>query len=94
MRVSKLLAKHHNLKILENFADDVAMGYKNFEVRENDRGYQKGDTVKFSCIDNSGHKLPHTLDHKIYEITYVLNGWCIKNGYVVFGIKEIIEDDK
>lgn len=88
MRVSSLLTKQHNLKILENFADDVLIGYKTFEVRENDRGFQKGDIVKFTCIDKNGMQLEHLINDKVYEITYVLNGWGIKNGYVVFGIKE------
>ena len=48
MRLSKLLTKTHKLKILENFADDVYIGNKNFEIRKNDRGYQKGDTIKFT----------------------------------------------
>lgn len=89
MRNSHLLTKHHKLKIPEQFADDVAMGYKNFEVRENDRGFQKGDTVEFQCVGMHGNKLPHALDSKRYEITYVLNGWGIKNGYVVFGMREM-----
>lgn len=88
MSVNKLMTKRHNLKILENFADDILIGYKTFEVRENDRGFQKGDTVKFTCIDKGGNRLQHSINDKIYEITYVLNGWGIKNGYVVFGIKE------
>ena len=41
MRISKLLTKTHKLKILESFADDVCIGNKNFEIRKNDRGYQK-----------------------------------------------------
>ena len=88
MRVSNLMTKQHNLKLLENFADDILIGYKTFEVRENDRGFQKGDTVKVTCIDKGGNRLQHLINDKIYEITYVLNGWGIKNGYVVFGIKE------
>ena len=31
----------HNLKILDNFAEAVLMGDKKFEIRENDRGFQK-----------------------------------------------------
>lgn len=89
MRISKLLTKQHKLKLLENFADDVLMGYKTFEIRENDRGYQKGDTVKFQCIGKNGFPLQHLINEKTYEITYILNGWGIKNGYVVFGIKEM-----
>ena len=46
------------------------------------------DFVKFTCIDSNGFKLDHLINEKVYKITYVLNGWGIKNGFVVFGIKE------
>lgn len=76
------------MKLLETFADDVLIGYKTFEVRKNDRGFQKGDTVNFTCVDKDGNAFSHGINNKVYEITYVLNGWGIENGYVVFGIKE------
>lgn len=85
--------KRHNLKLRVDFADDVCMGRKNFEVRKNDRGFLKGDTVKFSCVDKSGLPIPHVINDKVYEITYVLSGWGIKDGYVVFGIREILGSD-
>ena len=88
MRVSNLMTKQHDLNILENFADDVLIGYKTFEIRENDRGFNKGDTIRFTCFDKRGMKLQHPINDKVYEITYVLNGFGLKNGYVVFGIKE------
>lgn len=91
--MSKLMEKQHNLKLLESFADDVITGYKTFEVRENDRGYQKGDTVKFTCVDKQYLKINHPINDKLYEITYVLNGWGIKNGFVVFGIKECEQNE-
>ena len=74
----------HELKILESFATDIVMGRKTFEVRKNDRGFQKGDYVEFTCIENENH----SINHMTYEITYVLYGWGIEQGYVVFGIKE------
>ena len=88
MKVSNLMTKQHDLNILEDFADDVLMGYKTFEIRENDRGFNKGDTIRFTCIDKRGMKLQHSINDKAYEITYGLNGGGLKNGYVVFGIKE------
>lgn len=30
----------------------------------------------------------HEISEHTYKITYILNGWGIKNGYVVLGIKE------
>lgn len=83
----------NNIKILRSFADAVLSGDKNFEVRENDRGYQKGDTVNFTVIDKNGaHVNTHNLNFEFFEITYVLSGWGIKDGYVVFGIKRIEEE--
>lgn len=78
----------HNLKILNDFAEAVLMGDKTFEIRKNDRGYQKGDYIKFQAIDENGTPNRHFINDKLYLITFVMNGWGIKNGYVVLGIKE------
>lgn len=81
----------HNIKIRESFAEAVFLGIKTFEVRKNDRGYQKGDLVYFTVLyDSDGLEMTnHPLAKQCYEITYVLNGWGIEDGYVVFGIKKI-----
>ena len=83
--------KIHEIKLINNFADAVLSGEKNFEIRENDRGYQKGDLVRFAVIDKNGKLVYHHLNEWLkhtYQITYVLNGWGLKDNYVVFGIKE------
>jgi len=84
----------HNIKIRESFAKAVYLGIKTFEVRKNDRGYQKGDTVKFTVLyDSDGcEMIDHPLSKIEYKITYVLSGWGIEDGYVVFGIKRADED--
>lgn len=83
----------HEIKILEEFADAVYAGDKTFEVRKNDRGYQKGDIVKFEVRrEGNSFTLPareHPLNGKEYQITYVFSGWGIEEGYVVFGIKPV-----
>lgn len=79
----------HVIKLLETFADAVLDGRKNFEVRENDRGYQRGDHVSFIVVDKHGNRVKHPLEIELYVITYVLSGWGIKDGYVVFGISKI-----
>lgn len=83
----------HELRILEDFADAVNRGDKTFEIRENDRGFQKGDRIKFIVRSNNNYVTlnSHPLSNKIFEITYVINGWGLKNGFVAFGIKEIKE---
>ena len=81
----------HTLKIKESFADAIATGDKTFEVRENDKGFQKGDYVTFNVIgtiDNLSLSIDHMITDRVYEITYVLSGWGIQEGYVVFGIRE------
>lgn len=84
--------KTHKIKLLLNLCDDVLSGDKNFEIRENDRGYQKGDRVVFQPYEPSDPFVKHPISDKVYEITYVLNGWGLKNGYVAFGIREVKND--
>lgn len=81
--------KTHELKLRIEFCDAVLNGTKTFEIRENDRGFQKGDYVSFSSIYKDGAKAWHVVDKKLYEITYVLSGWGIKEGLVAFGIREV-----
>lgn len=82
------MPKCHHIKLSVQFCNDVLNGDKCFEVRENDRGYQKGDLVQFEPYDPHKPITHHPIKGKTYMITYVLSGWGIKNGYVVFGIKE------
>ena len=84
--------KTHKIKILRDFADAVYSGDKTFEIRKNDRGYQKGDIVVFEAMADSAFTMPtHPINKTKYTITYVLNGWGIKEDYVVLGIKEVKE---
>lgn len=80
--------RKHDLKILNDFADEIVIGNKTFEIRKNDRGFQKGAFVKFQAVDETGFENQHLINDKLYEIVFVINGWGIKNGYVVFSIRE------
>ena len=82
---------NHELKINVPFADAIVDGRKTFELRCNDRGFQAGDTVEFIPVDNCGVRTFHEIDRRRYEITYVMNGYGLENGYVVFGIREAVE---
>jgi hypothetical protein len=79
----------HIIKLQEQFCDAVLSGDKCFEIRNNDRGYQKGDRVRFVSVAETGPQAYHEIDWHEYEITYVLSGWGLKEGYVAFGIKEV-----
>lgn len=82
--------KIHNIKLSIEFCDAVLNGEKTFEIRENDRGYQKGDHIRFTPVSFSPfHSYQdHAIQEREYEITYVLNGWGLKDGFVALAIKE------
>ena len=85
------MSKLHTIKLQIGFCDAVLSGDKCFEIRKNDRGYQKGDYVQFIPIDTSSvgiSEVYHEVRNKVYLITYVLGGWGLPENYVVFGIKE------
>ena len=77
----------HEIKLDYQFQKPILEGDKIFEVRYNDRGYQKGDLVKFHVVNRENIEEP--IENQLYEITYVLAGWGIKEGYVVFGIRRV-----
>ena len=80
------------IKSREQYANAIAEGRKNFEVRINDRGYNAGDQVAFIVKDNYDiTDLSHPLNDKKYDITYVHSGLGLESGYVVFGIEEAHE---
>lgn len=81
--------KLHKLKLNIEFCDAVFSGEKTFEVRLNDRGYQTGDRIKFIPVDSDKNTVSHKIENREYKITYILNDWGIKNGYVVLAIKEL-----
>ena len=87
----------HKIKILDVFADAVWSGEKTFEVRMNDRNYQKGDIIEFKVVYETAigyrESYGHPLNGEKYQITYVLSGWGMKDGYVAFGIRRMQNDE-
>ena len=49
----------HRLKIYKAYADAILEGIKTFEIRYDDRGYQKGDLVEFNVIDSNDCEINH-----------------------------------
>lgn len=85
----------HELKIAKDYADSVYFGGKTFEVRLNDRGFQKGDIIRFMPLSKNGALVDtrHPLYDKEYEITYVLGSFYgLAQGYVAFSIKPLPEE--
>jgi ASC-1-like (ASCH) protein len=79
----------HGIKLSMHYADAVYYGEKNFEVRYNDRGYQKGDEIRFKVVDDAGVEISHPLNKIKYEITYLIHAVGLKEGWCAFGIREI-----
>ena len=77
----------HELKIDNNYLDAKLAGDKLFEIRFNDRGYQKGDFVKYKRWNQDECKFEYFL----YEITYVIS-YMQKDNWVVFGEK-LVKDE-
>ena len=79
----------HDLKILPEYFQAVKSGEKTFEIRFNDRNFQKGDMLHLREWDGNGY----TGESIFVEVTYILNdpGFC-KDGYVIMAI--IKKEDK
>jgi len=79
----------HRLKTWPDFFEAVADGSKTFEVRLNDRGFQKGDKLILEKYDPVA---PEKYKHEqcLYvEVLYVLSGMGLKDGYVAMGIEDV-----
>jgi hypothetical protein len=86
--MAQTLTTHHKLKCWPAPFLAAKVGVLTFQIRNNDRAYQRGDTVTLEeFIPNGdpgwGTKGTYTGD-KIgpFEITYVLSGWGLAPGHV------------
>lgn len=77
----------HRIKLREEYADAVYSGEKTFEIRYNDRGYQKGDEIIFHVVDGAGISCSHRINHVLFEITYLIHGFGLKEDWCVFSIR-------
>ena len=89
--------QEHVLKTWPVYFDAIKRGDKNFEVRRDDRGFQKGDILVLQRTDPE-RNLKVDLDyrgavkHELRKrITYVLTGgqFGIEPGFVVLGLSDI-----
>jgi Domain of unknown function (DUF3850) len=79
----------HDLKTAPNYFDAVACGEKPFEVRRDDRGFQKGDRLLLRRYEIAGRG--YTGEQITAKVTYVLTGGQlgIESGFVVMGLSNI-----
>lgn len=82
----------HVLKTAATAWDAVANGKKRFEVRKNDRFFQRGDTVRLRKLAPAGSGVlyaqpePEPLE---FSIGWILQGpqYGLESGYIVFQLE-------
>ncbi len=86
----------HTLKTIGTVWDAIARGEKTFEVRRNDRFFQRGDIVRLRKLDEKGYYAnlpgrPHSTIDQDFRIGWMLQGgqFGIEPGYVVFQLEPI-----
>lgn len=84
----------HELKTLAPYWDAVSRGEKNFEVRRDDRGFQKGDTLKLFRVEHTSESGWKRNRCEVRAITYVLTGgqFGIEPGFVVLGLAPVQQE--
>lgn len=97
------MVHRHVIKLNSRYVGEILRGRKRFEVRNNDRSYQRGDEVQFIVVNDKGEPVvpaePHTalcqtyaeLEDLVFRITFVVTGYGLKEGYCVFGFEEVEE---
>ncbi len=78
--------KHHHLKIKYEYAREKLSGAKPFEVRKNDRKFQVGDIVTYTCPENE--ECDKDFHGRVFKITSV-SDFEQKEGFVVFAEKSV-----
>ena len=74
----------HDLKIQQEYLNNLLSGRKKVEIRVNDRDYQKGDTLRFP---NSSS----LIDAHLFEITHIHSGLGMEDSYVALSVKMMDE---
>ena len=76
----------HELKLLSPYFDPMLLGFKNFEVRFNDRGYEIGDELilrEWTGAEYTGRSLEAV-------VTFILDdARFLRPGYVVLGLMDV-----
>lgn len=81
------MAQTHEIKCWPAYFGPIRRKEKNFDVRRDDRGYQKGDTVILREWEPYGGSGTFTGNDEHRKIKFILTGgqFGIEPGYVVLG---------
>lgn len=77
----------HDLKILPEYFELVKNGYKDFEIRKNDRNYKIGDAVRLCEYDaDKGEYTGNEIFSPIKYIFYGTGEYGVAEGYCIIGL--------
>lgn len=81
----------HTLKVVPAYWEALASGTKNFEVRRDDRGFQKGDILHLKPWSDKHFCFIEPYEGIKKRISYILTGgqFGIHPGYVVMGLQNV-----
>ena len=71
----------HQLKIEDNYLENLVEDKKTCEIRFNDRDYQVGDILEFYRYNIK--------DYYRFEIIHIHSGLGLKDGYVVLSVRRV-----
>lgn len=76
----------HELKTCSKYFNEVFMGHKTFEIRNNDRGFRKGDTLILKEWNPTTEQ--YTGREMARNATYILEGGLLglEKGFVIMSI--------
>jgi len=77
----------HLLKIEPVFLDQIISGEKTFELRKNDRNYQKGDIIKFTDLTKNNF-LGESYYFNVLSVFSCEEYYGLRNGYVILSIEK------
>jgi ParB family transcriptional regulator, chromosome partitioning protein len=89
-RCGTMRRKVHELKTAPSSFRPVVEGYKTFEFRRDDRGFDVGDILRLREWTPAGSYTGRSID---VEVTYILCGpaFGVPRGYVVMAIEVVSE---
>lgn len=97
------MVHRHILKLNTRYVGEILRGRKRFEVRNNDRSFQRGDEIQFVVVNDDGEPAVigakqlaseyATLEDLVFRITFVVTGYGLKEGYCAFGFEEVEDAD-
>jgi ASC-1-like (ASCH) protein len=80
----------HDLKIEEEYLENLKTGRKKAEIRLNDRDYQVGDTLRFTDYKVSCGGRPTKRE---FKITHIHSGLGMEKNYVALSVEQIEPGD-